>query len=101
MPTVNWEDYMQEVMADPDEAVEYLATALEDSPDVFLVALRHVAKAQGGMKKLSDETELSRKALYKMLSDQGNPTFSSILTVLDALGLKLNLRRKIHGSEAA
>ena len=47
------------------------------------------AKAQGGMSKLADDTELAREALYRMLSEDGNPTFTSISTVLHALGIQL------------
>ncbi|MCB0329312.1 MAG: putative addiction module antidote protein [Bdellovibrionales bacterium] len=99
--SVDWNDYITEVMADPNEAVEYLQAALEDGPEVFLVALRHVAKAQGGMTKLAEETELSRKALYNMLSEEGNPTFSSISAVVTALGLELKLAPKLQGDEIA
>jgi probable addiction module antidote protein len=99
--SIDWEEYITEAMADPNEAVEYLQTALEEGPQVFLVALRHVAKAQGGMTKLAHETELSRKALYNMLSEEGNPTFSSISAVVSSLGLELKLAPKLEGEEGA
>ena len=40
---------IEELRKDPDYAAEYLRAALEESdePKVLLVALRHIAKAQG------------------------------------------------------
>ena len=62
---------------------------VEEGEDVFLLGLRDVAKAQGGMSKLAKETDLAREALYRMLSENGNPTFSSISAVLHAIGIQL------------
>ncbi len=99
--TRNYEDFIVEQLADPEEAVEYLSSCLEEGPEVFLVALRDVAKARGGMTQLAAETDLTREALYRMLSGEGNPTFSSISAIIDALGLQLQLSPKIEGTEAA
>ena len=53
---------------DPREAEEYLNAALEgDDPELFLVALRNVAEAQGGVAQLANKTKLNRGSLYKML----------------------------------
>ncbi|MFK5636104.1 MULTISPECIES: addiction module antidote protein [unclassified Ornithinimicrobium] len=41
------------------------------------------------MSELARRVGLSRDGLYKALSDQGNPTWSTVLRVCDALGLKL------------
>jgi len=49
---------------------------LEDGdPDVFLLALRDVARAQGGVAKLAKTTKLNRQHLYRMLAENGNPEF--------------------------
>ncbi len=78
-----------EDLKDPKEAAEYLTAALEDdSPDVFLLALRNVAEAHG-MKKLAEGAELNRESMYRMLSEQGNPQLSSLTAVLQQLGLRL------------
>jgi len=74
----------------PSEAAAYLDAALEDEdPRVFLVALRDVAEAQGGMKKLSDATHLNRENLYKMLSQKGNPRLLNLESLLHTMGLRL------------
>jgi probable addiction module antidote protein len=56
---------------------------------VFIAAaIGDVARAYG-VAKLAKETGLTREGLYKTLSQDGNPSFSAILKVLKALGLKL------------
>ena len=103
MPTRDYEDYLDEKLKDPEEAAGYLTACLEEGPDVFLLGVRDVAKAQGGMKKLSEDTELAREALYRMFSDAGNPTFTSISAVIESLGIKIQFapKPKLEGSEAA
>ena len=72
------------------EAEEYLNAALEeDDPELFLVALRNVAEAQGGVAQLADKTKLNRESLYKMLSERGNPELKSLDALLHALGFRL------------
>jgi probable addiction module antidote protein len=67
----------------------YLEAALEEG-DAGLVAaaLGDIARAKG-MTEIARESGLGRESLYKALSVDGNPTFSTILKVIAALGLKL------------
>ena len=97
----DWDDYLGDTLADPDKAADYLTACLEEGPEVFLLAIRDVAKARGGMSKLAEDTEIAREALYRMFSDSGNPTFASISSVIESLGIKMQFKRKITGSEAA
>ena len=72
------------------EAAAYLDTALEEGePDLFLLALRNVAEAQGGLLKIARKTKLNRANLYRMLSRKGNPELFSLELLLEALGLRL------------
>ncbi len=72
-----------------EEITEYLNNAfMDDNPQVFLIALGHLAK-QKGMIKVAKETGLNRESLYKSLSGDGNPKFSTISKVTKALGCKL------------
>ncbi len=72
------------------EAEEYLNVALEeDDPELFLLALRNVTEAQGGVARLAEKTKLNRESLYKMLSERGNPEFKSLDVLLHALGFRL------------
>ncbi len=85
-----------DMLKDPEEAVGYLKAALEetDVPEVFLIALRDVAEAQG-MSQLARKAKLNRENLYKMLSKKGNPELGSLYAVLDALNLKLSVELKM------
>jgi probable addiction module antidote protein len=85
-----YEEVLDEDLRDPTEAVGYLNACLEDDdPDVFLLALRDVARAQGGVAKLAEATNLNREHLYRMLSKTGNPELRSLEALLDAMGFRL------------
>ncbi len=85
-------DYLMEALADPKEARAYMRAALEENdPEFFLVALKDVVEAQGGVGKVAQKTKLNRQNIYSMLSKQGNPEFRSLWVLLKALGLKLSV----------
>ncbi|MFC1452217.1 addiction module antidote protein [Verrucomicrobiota bacterium] len=88
-PSVTYDAGLHEDLCDPEEAAAYLNAALEDgSQDVFLMALRDVAKARG-LTRLARETSLNRENMYRILSEDGNPQLSSLKALLDSLGLRL------------
>lgn len=79
-------------LRDAQEAEEYLNAALEeDDPELFLLALRNVAEAQGGVAELAEKTKLNRESLYRMLSERSNPEFRSLDALLHALGFRLTV----------
>lgn len=89
-----YRDQLLQDLQNPQEAVAYLNAALEEeSMEVFLVALRNVAEAYG-MKQLAADAQLNRESLYRMLSEQGNPQLSSLLAILERLGLRLAVEVK-------
>ncbi|MDP9838362.1 putative addiction module antidote protein [Neorhizobium huautlense] len=75
---------------DSEEAIEeYVAAAFETEDPAFIAqCLGTVARARN-MSQLSREIGMSRPALYKALSGEGNPEFATIMKVLQALGIKL------------
>jgi len=75
---------------DSEETIaEYLTAALEDpNPDVFLAAVRDVARAHG-MAQLAKDAGLGRESLYKALLPGAKPRYDTILKLLHALGVKL------------
>jgi len=77
---------------DSDEArAVYLSEAFETGDVGFIAdALGVVARAQG-MTGIAKKTDLSREALYRALSINGNPELSTVLKVTMALGLKLTV----------
>lgn len=77
---------------DSEEGVrEYLLAACEDgNPDEIAHALGVVARARG-MSDLSKKTGMTRQALYKALSGEGNPAFATVAKVAGALGFRLSI----------
>lgn len=91
----SYQEDLLKSLKEPTEAVEYLNAALHDGdPEVFLLALRDVAEALGGVSNLSKKTKLNRESLYRTLSKRGNPQLQSLSTLLEALGLKLAVEIK-------
>jgi len=73
--------------------IPYLAACFDEAGDdaAFIAkALGNVAKARS-MTQLAKDTGLGRESLYKALSGEGNPSFGTILKVINALGLKLHI----------
>jgi probable addiction module antidote protein len=83
---------VKELRDDPGFAAEYLRAAMEDSdePKVLLIALRQVAKARG-IAKVAKRAHIERESLYRALSPNGNPRFSTIVAITKALGLTLTV----------
>lgn len=87
--TTTYESSLREALKDPDEAAAYLDAALEENDqEIFLMALRDVANARG-FSQMAQNARLNRENLYRMLSPTGNPQLSSLMTLLDSVGLRL------------
>lgn len=90
-----WEDFLDERLQDPISAIGYLNACLEDEePEVFLLALRDVARARGGLEKLAESASLNPEHVVRMLSEVGNPELRTLETLLDALGFRLAIKLK-------
>ena len=77
---------------DEETIAAYLSAALEDpNPDVFLAAVRDVARARG-MAQLAQDAGLGRESLYKALSPGAKPRYDTVLKLLTALGVRLTAR---------
>ncbi|WP_430447705.1 MAG: addiction module antidote protein [Pseudomonas piscis] len=77
----------------PQDMVAYLDACFEeDAGDGVLIraALNDIARARG-MTQVARNTGLGRESLYKALGSQGNPEFATIIKVMKALGLKLQV----------
>lgn len=82
-------DYLKNL----DDVAVFLEVALEDSaedPSAVPHALGIIARSQN-MSELARRVGMSRDGLYKALSEEGNPTWSTILKVTNALGLRIEL----------
>ena len=75
---------------DSREAIAaYLDAALEDGDPAFILDSIGVVARALGMSHLARETGLAREALYRSLSESGNPEFTTVLRVLKGLGVRL------------
>ena len=80
-------------LKNPAEAAAYLEAAIDEGDQgAIMLALRHVAQAQGGVAAVARKANLTREATYKMLSKAGNPALSSLTAVLAATGLRLAVK---------
>jgi probable addiction module antidote protein len=77
-----------------EDVLAYLEAALEENdPQLLFTVIGDIARSEG-MVRLAQELGLDRKGLYKALSSKGNPSFITVVKVLDKLGFRLNIERK-------
>jgi probable addiction module antidote protein len=90
--TKKYKEHLLKSLEDPHEAAAYLNACLEDEdPHVFLLALKDVADARGGMSELSRRSCLNRQSLYRTLSKKGNPKLNNVCAILSSLGLGIHI----------
>jgi probable addiction module antidote protein len=81
-----------EHLCTPEEMAAYLEACLEEANgDAAFIAkaLGDIARARG-MSQVARDTGLSRESLYKALSGEREPSFGTVLKVIDALGIRLH-----------
>ena len=89
----SYQEDLVESLKNPKEAAAYLNAAIEEGErELFLLALRNIAEAQGGIATIAEKAHLNRENLYRMLSKRGNPEIKSLLTLLHAMGLELTVK---------
>ncbi len=92
----DFKNYNLEKLKNLNEAKIYLSVALreyerDNNAEAFLLALRDVAKAQGGLSILAQNTNLNRPNLYRALSERGSPRLGTVGIVLRELGFRLSV----------
>ncbi|OFZ79427.1 MAG: putative addiction module antidote protein [Bdellovibrionales bacterium RIFOXYD1_FULL_53_11] len=90
------DDIMIEHLKDPEFAAAYLREHWEyqgpDKLDLLLQALHRLAQSRG-MTAVSRKSGVSRRNLYKMFSEKGNPSARTLLVVMGALGVRMTIDR--------
>lgn len=80
-----------EILDTPEVIAAYLDAALEENdPAFFSKALGDAARAIG-MTKIANDAGITREALYKALSERGNPTLDTLFKVMKALGVRMSV----------
>jgi probable addiction module antidote protein len=92
LKTTKW-DSAEYLKSDEDIALYLEACLEEDDPALVTHALGVIARARG-MTQIARETGLGRESLYKALSPEGNPEFSTVMKVMKALGIQLHAAAK-------
>jgi probable addiction module antidote protein len=54
----------------------------------------YIARSEG-MAQIARELGVTREGLYKSLSPTGNPSFETVLKLLDTLGFRLKVEQKV------
>ena len=81
-----------EQLRTPEEFAAYLDAWLVETPeDISGIAraLGDIARAKG-MSQVARDAGLSEESLYKALSENGNPSFATVIKVARALGVQLH-----------
>ena len=71
----------------------YLEACAEEDPgdgSLIRAALNDIARAQN-MSLLARDVGMSREGLYKALSENGNPSFATVMRITRALGMRLRI----------
>jgi probable addiction module antidote protein len=96
MRAVDVDASILESLSDPQVAAAYIRECLSDAsgPErskLLLQALMDVARAQG-IQKLAKGSETRRRMIYKSLSDQANPSLSTLESILLDMGLTIDVQ---------
>jgi probable addiction module antidote protein len=87
-----YRDDLLESLKNPVESAAYLDAALESGDrSVFLLAVKDVTDANGGVREVAATAHLNRETLYRTLSENGNPKLASLDSILHAVGLQLSV----------
>ena len=74
----------------PEEQADFLTDALASGDAGYVAhALGIIARARG-MTEVAREAGVTREALYKSLSEEGDPRLTTLLGVMRALGVTLS-----------
>lgn len=88
--TSSYNSWRLEKLANPATAAAYLSAAMSDSPEMFRKALRNVAQSRQ-MASVARDAGVTRESLYRATSEIGNPTLETLNSVLQALGVKIQI----------
>jgi probable addiction module antidote protein len=66
----------------------------EQDTELLFEVLGDIARSEG-MTQLARSLNLSRESLYRSFSRTGNPSFTTVVKLLDILGYKIKVEQKI------
>jgi probable addiction module antidote protein len=90
--TYKWD--MADHIKTKDDVIGYLEAALEEKDNELLFAVIGDIARSEGMTQLARELNLSRESLYRSFSKTGNPSFATVVKLLDLLGYSIEIKQK-------
>jgi len=88
------EEYLRNHPEEIDDYVQVIFDEYTESGDMasLLASLRVIGRLKG-LSQIVELSGLSRKGVQKALSEKGNPQFSSINVIMNAMGYRLTPQR--------
>ncbi|MCL2704613.1 MAG: putative addiction module antidote protein [Spirochaetaceae bacterium] len=94
MKIIKWD--MAEHIETKEDIIAYLEDAFEENnTELLLSVISDIARSKG-MTQIARDLGITREGLYKSLSPAGNPSFETIMKLLNILGFRLKLEQKLH-----
>lgn len=76
-----------------EDVCMYLEACAEEDPgdgSLIRAALNDVVRAQN-MSRLADDIGMTRAGLYRALSEDGNPSFATVMRITRGLGMRMRI----------
>ncbi len=89
-----FDKYLVNKLQDHHEAKAHLELAISEyekdgDTAAFMLMLRFIVEAQGGVPQLSEKTHLNKQNLYKILTGKTTPRFDTMISIIKGLGYHL------------
>ena len=92
MKLIDYRTDLLKQLKDPVYAAQYLVQVLETGEQAaFLIAVRDVVEAMGGVGTIARQARIQRQGVYKALSCRGNPRLDTLQSILKPLGLRISV----------
>ena len=97
MPTQDYRIDLLKRLTNPEYAAQYLKAAFDETladgnKSAFLLALKNVVEATEEIRTISKEASISCQHLYRILSEEGNPTLETLTSLLQAVGMTIDFK---------
>jgi probable addiction module antidote protein len=92
LKTTKWD--LAKQIKTKDDVFGIIDAALEENDTALLLAVIGDIARSKGMSQVAKDVNLARESLYRSLSPNGNPSFSTVTKILDNLGFCLSIKQK-------
>ncbi|MDR3334728.1 MAG: putative addiction module antidote protein [Treponema sp.] len=86
---------MAEFINTKEDVIALFTVALDENDIDFLKSGINALARSKGMTAIARELGVTREGLYKSLSLNGNPSFTTMIKLLDNLGFRLKIEQKV------